>query len=68
MASLNDSMPRAAHTVYLHGSLTYLPHYSRTGYFVSPGYGQTHNNTLTEIQLINAGAKPVTAELWERNR
>jgi hypothetical protein len=46
--------------------IPYLPHYSEANRYVSPGYGQSHFDTYSGMELIAMGAKPEAFGLWPR--
>ncbi len=54
------------YTTYLHGGLTYVPHYKNPEAFVRPGYPTHNQETYTASELLNAGAEPTTTFLWSR--
>ncbi len=66
MSRSYDSHPREETVVFTLNGVTYVPHYSKTGLFVSPGYGLTHAVELTGADLIRAGAKQEVRFLWSR--
>lgn len=53
--------------VFVKGEITYLPHYVYKNMYVSPGYGLTHEELLTEKELRDMGAKQQVMMLWSRS-
>lgn len=65
---LHEPAPRDNSTAYRLRGITHLPHYSRRGEFVSPGFGKEHMDRHTAPQLVAMGASPVTLMLWPRGK
>ena len=58
--------PTTEHTVYVLNGVVHLPHYYKTGVFVSPGYGRQNMSEYSDTELIRAGAKQDVRHLWVR--
>ena len=43
--------------------ISYVPHYQIENRYVSPGFGLTHWQTWSGLDLVSIGAKPVTEVL-----
>jgi len=77
MNNEKDYIECANQKVYVKHGITYVPHYSKPGIFVGPGWaGKTispkghavyHPNEYTEEQLIDAGAGVSEMFLWVRD-
>lgn len=50
--------------VYVLRGIMYVPHYSRPGKFVSPGYGKFHKVEFSASDLLVKGAKKQKAWLF----
>ena len=58
---------REEQAVYVLDGITYLPHYTEKGLFVSPGHGRHNMNHFTALELVNRGAVQAYLHLYTRN-
>lgn len=76
MNNEKDYIECAVQQVWKQHGITYVPHYTKPGIFVGPGWaGKTispkghavyHPKEYTEQQLIDAGARVSEMSLWVR--
>ena len=53
--------------VFIKDEVTYVPHYTKAGEYVGPGYsGLRSDPTYYAEELLAHGAKEMTALLWRR--
>ena len=57
---------RHATICYEHQGMIFVPHFSKKGTYVSPGYFWEHGKTFAEQELLDSGAKPVIQHLLAR--
>ena len=59
--------PRDHAVGYVKDDVTYIPHYTKFGVYVGPGYlGGYTQRTYTESELESHGAKKQSLLLWNR--
>lgn len=66
MSEKKDLAPVEDHTVYVHGQITYVPHYRFPHIYVGPGYPKHNAKHWGAKELESLGAKPQKAMLWQR--
>ncbi|NBT76538.1 MAG: hypothetical protein EBT15_11370 [Betaproteobacteria bacterium] len=52
--------------VYVLNGITYVPHYTKPGLFVGPGFGRQHHNVHLTSTLMALGATAEMQPLWPR--
>jgi len=55
-------------TVYKWGQVTFVPHFSKPGVYVGPGYPLHTKTEWSPQSLVAVGARPEKAFLWCRPR
>ena len=54
-------------TVFVLNGLTYVPHYRNRDVFVGLGYPKHNQHRYSASDLVQMGAKPSSAALWQRS-
>jgi hypothetical protein len=63
---IDNAAEKDIYTVYVIGSITYLPHYTQPLHYVGPGYGHWNYTVYYATTLLAAGAIPKQEHLLKR--
>ena len=66
--AIDNVAEKDIYTVYVIGSITYLPHYTQPLHYVGPGYGYWNTTVYYATTLLAAGAVPRQEYLLKRAR
>jgi hypothetical protein len=64
--AIDNVAEKDIYTVYVIGSITYLPHYTQPLHYVGPGYGYWNTTVYYATTLLAAGALPKQEHLLKR--
>jgi hypothetical protein len=53
--------------VFVLGQTTFVPHYTKSGVYVGPGYGKYSESEYSAKELVVAGALMAEKPLWKRS-